>query len=311
MKVELFTVKITVKITEETFRKFAKLITRIAGIELADNRSTMLVNRVSARLAELGIASFEEYYELVASPAATAERQALIDSVATNFTSFFRDEDQFMHVRDELVRLFESGQRRVRLWSAACSTGEEPYSLAITALQAAAQAGVVAHDIRILATDISNRVLQDAYQGFYTASSIQKLNPLHRTHFEPSKRSECTGETLVRVNKQLRELVIFRNVNLCESPPRVPHEIDVIFCRNVLLYFNTKTRRAILDTVTSRLRTGGLLYVGASEQIRNLIPQMANERASVFRNLAAAPSPLESSSYAAVSVHNNSHQCAD
>ena len=272
------------KITEATFRKFAKLIAAIAGIELAENRERMLVNRISARLVALNLKSFDEYYELLSCDNQQAERQVLIDSVTTHFTSFFRDEGQFEHVRTELVKLFAGGQRKIRIWSTACSSGEEPYSLAIAALEAAVEAGVATHDIRILATDISRRVLKEAYEGWYPVSTLKKLTTSQRTYFEPTSRvCEITGEQMVRVSKQLRDMVIFRRVNLIEHPLQVPSEIDIIFCRNVLLYFNIETQRIILSQVTEKLKERGLIYVGASEQIRAYLPQMECVRACVFR----------------------------
>ncbi len=272
------------KISEETFAKFATLISSIAGIELALNREKMLVNRISSRLTALNIKTFEEYYDFVTCDSQRVERQALIDSVTTHFTSFFRDESQFTHVRSELVKLLASGQRRIRLWSAACSSGEEPYSLAIVALEAAIQAGVENPDIRILATDISHRVLKEAYNGWFPVASLKKLSAAHRTFFETTPtQCEVTGEPLVRVSKQLRDLVIFRKVNLCEQPLQVPSGIDIIFCRNVLLYFNVEKQKEILCKVADKLKPGGFVYVGASEQVRAYLPQLTSVRACVFR----------------------------
>ncbi len=272
------------KISEETFAKFASLISSIAGIELAFNREKMFVNRISSRLSALNIKTFEEYYGVVSCDNQRAERQALIDSVTTHFTSFFRDESQFTHVRSELVKLFNSGQRRIRLWSAACSSGEEPYSLAIVALEAAVQAGVENPDIRVLATDISYRVLKDAYSGWFPVASLKKLSAAHRTFFETtSTQCEVTGEPLVRVSKQLRDIVIFRKVNLCKQPLEVPSGIDIIFCRNVLLYFNVEKQKQILCKVADKLNPGGFVYVGASEQVRAYLPHLKSVRACVFR----------------------------
>ncbi len=274
-------------IAEKTFLQLAKLIAELAGIELAQNRQKMLVNRISTRLHALKIGTFEEYYDYVSSEAAGAERQTLIEAITTHYTSFFRDAAQFAHVREELTRAFKQGQSKVRIWSSACSSGEEPYSLAIVALEAASLAGMTAPDIRILATDISNQVLRQAYDGWFPMSSLRKLTIPQRSYFEhASKRCEVTGESMLRVSKQLRDLVIFRNVNLLEDPLQVPGEIDIIFCRNVLLYFNTKLQQKIIESVAGKLKTGGLLYVGASEQVRSFLQGMETERECVFRKTA-------------------------
>ncbi len=271
-------------ITEKTFLRFAKLISDLAGIELAQNRKKMLVNRISNRLNALKIGSLEEYYDFVASDAAGSERQALIEAVTTHYTSFFRDQGQFLHVREELRKSFEKGRNKVRIWSAACSSGEEPYSLAIVTLEAASLAGVRKPDIRILATDISNQVLQHAHEGWFPISSLQKVSNPQRGYFETQQR-DIHGEAMVRVSKQLRDLVIFRNVNLCECPLMIPGEIDIIFCRNVLLYFKTCRQQKIVRCVADRLKVGGLLYVGASEQVRGFLGGMEFERESVFRKV--------------------------
>jgi chemotaxis protein methyltransferase CheR len=269
---------------EKTFLQLTKLISDLAGIELAQNRKKMLVNRISTRLHALNIGSFEEYYDYVSNDTRGSERQALIEAVTTHYTSFFRDAGQFTHVREELKQLFEKSCSKVRIWSAACSSGEEPYSLGMVALEAAAMAGVGNPDIRILATDISNQVLRHAYDGWFPISSLQKLTISQRAYFEP-QQSNINGEAMLRIGKQLRDLVIFRQVNLCDQPLLVPGEIDIIFCRNVLLYFNVKMQQQIARGVADRLRVGGLLYVGASEQVRSYLHGMKTERESVFRRL--------------------------
>lgn len=249
----------------------------------------MLVNRISPRLSVLNISTFEEYYEFVSTDTRGTERQALIEAVTTHYTSFFRDERQFAHVREELTRFFRKRQHRVRIWSTACSSGEEPYSLAIAALEAASVADAGTPDIRILATDISNQVLRQAHDGWFPVSSLRNLTLSQRKFFEPTPmQSENSGNDLLRVNKQLRDLVIFRNVNLCEQPLQVPDEIDIIFCRNVLLYFNANRQQKTIESVVGKLKTGGLLYVGASEQVRGFLHGMKTERECVFRKIPAS-----------------------
>ncbi len=274
-----------VPIAETTFLHFTKLISALAGIELAENRKEMLVNRISTRLSALNIPSFEEYYNFVSTDTKGTERQALIEAVTTHYTSFFRDTGQFLHVREEIQKLFEKRCNKVRIWSTACSRGEEAYSLAIVALEAASLAGVSKPDIRILATDISNQVLRQAYEGWFPVSSLRKLTIPQRGYFDTGQ-CEILGEPMLRVSKQLRDLVIFRHLNLCEHPFLVPGEIDIIFCRNVLLYFNSKMQQKIVQSVADRLKMGGLLYVGASEQVRGFLRGMDTERECVFRKFA-------------------------
>jgi chemotaxis protein methyltransferase CheR len=290
--------KFIVPISEKTFSQLTKLISDLAGIQLAENRKKMLANRISTRLSALKLRTFEEYNEFVSSDTAGTERQELIEAITTHYTSFFRDEGQFAHVREELTKTFKERRNKVRIWSTACSSGEEPYSLAIVALEAAAQAGAGTPDIRILATDISNQVLRQAYEGWFPVSSLQKLSIQQRAFFEPTpQHCEVSGDVMLRVNKQLRDLVIFRNVNLCEHPLQVPGEIDIIFCRNVLLYFNSKMQQLTIGSVADKLKIGGLLYVGASEQVRGFLPGMVTERESVFRKTAVSPGTLVTPEY--------------
>ncbi|MEM9588062.1 MAG: CheR family methyltransferase [Planctomycetota bacterium] len=280
-------------IAPETYRKLSDLIARSAGIRLGAEKERMLQNRLSKRLRQLNCPSYEAYLSMVLADRNRIELQELLDAVTTNYTSFFRDRRQFDHLGQYLQRLLTQGRPKLRIWSAACSTGEEAYSIAITARMA--MASVSSHTkVRILATDIATPALEQASQGWYERARVCELKPYERRFFkllqlgrapEPSDR--------MSVDDKLRKMVIFRRANLCEHPLSVPDDIDVIFCRNVLLYFDTQMQNAIVRECLGKLRPGGLICFGASESVSAAIGGAARYVApSIFQRppLNANPS---------------------
>lgn len=241
----------------------------------------MLENRIASRVRQLGLGSYEAYLKKVM--ASTSELRLLIDSVTTNFTSFFRDSQQFEHLQKELEARLEPRPKRIRIWSAACSSGEEPYSLAMTAAMAQRESGVTVSPIRILATDISDSVLHKASSGCYSAEKVASIPSRFRDFFEP-----LPGEELARfqAKQMLREPLIFRRINLCDSTWDIPDGIDFVFIRNVLLYFDRDTQQAILRRCVQKMKPGGLLYVGACENVRSLVVGVDPVMPSVFRKHA-------------------------
>lgn len=278
------------KIDQKTFLEFSKLISDRCGIQLAENRIQMLQNRISGRVRQLGLGCYRDYLDVVQSERIVGELDALVDAVTTNYTHFFRDAAQFDHVHDRLAEILkrrarETGaNRRIRIWSAACSTGEEAYTLAITAREAADSVGQSGDDIRVLATDIASSVLNKAAVAQYKESSIARLPKTKQKYFESVSKPFEAGENEVVVCDEIRKMVIFCRMNLCEPRLRVPDDIDIIFCRNVLLYFHPNMQQQILEGCSSALRPGGLLYVGACESVRHLIPNMKSVRPSVFQS---------------------------
>ena len=186
------------KIDQTTFLELSKLISNRCGIQLAKNRQQMLQNRISSRVRQLGLGSYRDYLVVVQRDQINGELDALVDAVTTNYTQFFRDPAQFDHVRDQVAEILKqrvhepAANRRVRIWSAACSTGEEAYSLAITAKEAAESVGQSVDNIRILATDIASSVLSIAASARYCESSIAELPTTKQNYFETE---DCPVET--------------------------------------------------------------------------------------------------------------------
>ncbi|MEI5665254.1 protein-glutamate O-methyltransferase CheR [Bosea sp. CCNWLW174] len=250
----------------------AKLVYEHAGIVIREHKEAMARGRLARRVKVLGLNSIAEYCAYLRTAAASDEIPELINAVTTNHTAFFRERHHFDHLRkDVLPRLIQerAGRRgRIRIWSAACSSGEEPYSAA------AISRDVIGHrsdlDFKILATDIDTDILDRAAAGQYPAEQFDRLpadlRPLLRLEGQ-SPRGEA------RIAEDLKRLIAFKRLNLIERWP-MKGPFDVIFCRNVFIYFDTPTKAAILDRYVALLQPGGFLYLGHSESLPQPHPQL-------------------------------------
>jgi len=250
----------------------AKLVYEHAGIVIREHKEAMARGRLARRVKVLGLGSIAEYCAYLRTSAATDEIPELINAVTTNHTAFFRERHHFDHLRkDVLPRLIQerAGRRgRIRIWSAACSSGEEPYSAA------AISRDVIGHrsdlDFKILATDIDTDILDRAAAGQYPADQFDRLpadlRPLLRLEGQSAR-----GEA--RIADDLKRLIAFKRLNLIERWP-MKGPFDVIFCRNVFIYFDTPTKAAILDRYVALLQPGGFLYLGHSESLPQPHPQL-------------------------------------
>ena len=250
----------------------AKLVYEHAGIVIREHKEAMARGRLARRVKVLGLGSIAEYCAYLRTPAAADEIPELINAVTTNHTAFFRERHHFDHLRkDVLPRLVQerAGRRgRIRIWSAACSSGEEPYSIAATSRDVIGQRSDL--DFRILATDIDTDILSRAAAGLYPAEQFDRLpadlRPLLRLEGQSSR-----GEA--RIAEDLKRLIAFKRLNLIERWP-MKGPFDVIFCRNVFIYFDTPTKAAILDRYVALLQPGGFLYLGHSESLPQPHPQL-------------------------------------
>jgi chemotaxis protein methyltransferase CheR len=251
----------------EEFRLFQDLIYREAGIHLSDAKRALLVGRLSPRLRVLRLRTFRDYHRHV-TRVDPAERVTMLDCITTNETRFFREPQQFGFVEEQLVPAWKAEasagarQRRIRVWSAACSTGEEPYSLAMTLLSHFPRES--GWTVEILASDISTRVLNKAREGVW---------PLERTGEIPERfmkrymvRNSGDRAGTARAGQEIRSAVKFERINLSKEPyPAGP--FDLIFCRNVLIYFDGASKNHVIGQLTQRLAPGGCLFLGHAESI--------------------------------------------
>lgn len=253
------------QLSDKDFRFICKLVYDQTGIVLGEHKRVMVYRRLMRRTRELKIASFAQYCRLLEN-VESGELPNFINAITTNLTSFFRESHHFDYLRNQFlpdhVKAF-AATRRLRIWSAGCSTGEEPYSLAITLSET--MSGALANwDAKILATDLDTNVLDTAKQGVYKYERIENLPaPVQRRWF---KRGKNDRAELVRVDPSLAGLITFKQLNLLhEWPLRGP--FDVIMCRNVLIYFDRQTQASLVERYASLLRPGGLLILGHSESV--------------------------------------------
>ncbi len=258
------------------FRKISEVVHRVAGIHLKEGKEALVRARLMKRLRQLGIGRVEDYLELIEGKRGAGEIPELVDVMTTNKTHFFREADHFDFLRETVLPALPG--RRLRFWSAACSSGEEPYSLAIVLREHLHE--LERRDVRVLATDISRRVLSRARRGVYPASVLQEMpDPACRRYFRP-----CPGSRPpeVEVVEEIRRLVHFAPLNLMEPwPMRGPFQ--VIFCRNVMIYFDRPTQQELIRRFGEILEPGGYLFVGHSEGLSAIRHDFEYIRPAVYR----------------------------
>ncbi len=247
-------------LTQDDFVAFAEEAYRRSGIRLESKRE-LVYRRLAKRLRALSFTSFTEYRDFLNSPGGGDEFQNFINSLTTNHTKFFRENHHFEHMAKHVIAPYSAGKgdRRLRIWSAACSSGEEPYSIAMAALRASSR---IAHsDFRILATDIDSNILQTAKEGIYDTSRIDAAEFGVKRFVERKRDSDA-----VRIRKEVRDLIVFKQLNLLEAWP-MKGPFDVVFCRNVMIYFDAPTKKRLMDRMAKALKPGGWLYIGHSESL--------------------------------------------
>ncbi|MEW6489660.1 MAG: protein-glutamate O-methyltransferase CheR [Thermodesulfobacteriota bacterium] len=253
-----------VRVTPEEFRGIRDHVRGACGIALGDDKAYLVETRLGPLLPRFGLGSFGELRRALAQPGAGVLRRAVIDAIVTGETSWFRDEHPFRAYREVVLPRLHAERRKFRLWSAGCSTGQEPYSLAMGALEFYAGRGGAREcreRVEILGTDVSEAALDAARAGFY--DGLQVARGLAQVHRERHFRSEKDGW---RVGDEVRSLVRFQAVNLLD-PLGALGLFDGVFLRNVTIYFSEATKQAVLQKVARCLRPGGTLFLGATESL--------------------------------------------
>ena len=254
------------QLTPDEFRLLRELINRYCGISFSDDSMFIFERRLRERVRELGLQDFTQYYHhLRYHPNAKAETEAAVDALVTNETYLFREEYQLRAFRYEILpelreRLERENRRSLTIWSAGCSTGEEVYTLAILVAESALFEG---WDVRVFGNDISRRVLATARRATYGVSSFRATPSQYERYFEPVQDGR-------QVVAHIRAMCHFGHLNLLERDrSALIGRADVIFCRNVLIYFDEQARRQVIDTFYERLYPGGYLLLGHSESLLN------------------------------------------
>jgi chemotaxis protein methyltransferase CheR len=270
-------------ISNADFGRLRSLIYEQSGINLSAEKKTMLELRIKRRLRSLDLNSFGQYCDFLFGPHGGKEEIVhLLDVVSTNKTDFFREPDHFEFLVQkaipELMARNESGGP-LSIWSAGCSTGEEPYTLAIVLTEC--RQAHPALRFSILATDISNTVLAKAKRGVYTGEIVRPVPPeLQRKYF---MRSRDRDSNLTRVVPELRQLVEFRRLNFMDADFGLTQKADVFFCRNVIIYFDRPTQERILQKLTGQLVPGGYAFVGHSETLHDMDVPLVPVAPAVYR----------------------------
>lgn len=246
------------------FKQIAAMLHADSGIFLAEEKASLVYGRLIKRLRALGLASFKEYCRLIAGDNGVDERQRMLAALTTNVTSFFRERHHFDYLKGtvlpSLLRKAKQGGR-VRIWSAGCSKGHEPLSIAATVLGCMPDAAD--YDVKILATDIDPDVVDHARHAVYPGEDVGDLPPEALRHFRPAPGQPAGS---LRATEALTSLITINELNLI-GPWPMKSRFDVIFCRNVAIYFNPETQGAVWDRFTSALQPGGHLFIGHSERL--------------------------------------------
>ncbi len=246
------------------FLRLKNFIHGHCGIKITDSKKSMLEARLRKRLRSLALDSLSEYCDYLFSQKGMKEELThMIDQVTTNKTDFFREPGHFDYLAKIALPQIALAKKTVRLWSAACSTGEEAYTLAMVVNEFSDDAREI--DYRILATDISTRVLEKATTAIYDEQAVEPVPPqLKRKYL---LRSKDESKRLYRVTPGLRQRVAFRRLNLMDGDFGLRREMDIIFCRNVIIYFDRRTQEKLLNSICRCLSPGGYLFMGHSETL--------------------------------------------
>ena len=243
--------------TRSDFERVRALIYQRAGISLADSKQEMVYSRLARRLRATGITSFERYLNDLEAGRLGEEWESFTNALTTNLTSFFREAHHFPLLAEHVLKLRE---QPITIWCSAASTGEEPYSIAMTVCEAF---NTLTPPVTIIATDIDTNVLNTGANGVYAFDRIEKMAPERAKRFFQRGKGEQEG--MVRVRPELRQLVTFKQLNLLADKWPVSGQFDVIFCRNVMIYFDKATQRKILSRFVPLMKPNALLFAGHSE----------------------------------------------
>jgi chemotaxis protein methyltransferase CheR len=267
--------------SKSDFEFLAALAYERAGISLSDSKRNLVYGRLSRRLRALGLTSFGEYRAYLEGGDGS-EVERFINSISTNHTKFFREAHHFTHFRTSVAHTFAQQDqmrsvRRLRVWSAGCSTGEEPYTIALVLRREIVD--MARQDVRILATDIDTDVLAKASRGEYTSDALDNIPDPFCRYFQPTQDSDGA---VIKVAQDVRSLITFRPLNLVEAWP-MKGPFDAIFCRNVMIYFDAPTKSRLIDRFIRLIKPGGFLYIGHSESLLGSHPGLQLMGRTIYR----------------------------
>jgi chemotaxis protein methyltransferase CheR len=271
-------------LSNKEFARLSRFIYEQCAIKMPEAKKTMLEGRLHKRLRILGMKSFEEYNEYLFSPEGIRQELVqMIDMVTTNKTDFFREPDHFDYMIGKVLPEWcqRYGGRRLMIWSAGCSSGEEPYTLAMVLSEYAVHNP--GFDYQILATDISTRVLEKAKTAIYDEALVNPVPPVMKKKYLLRSKDRKSG--LVRIVPELREKVRFRRLNFLEGDFGLREPLDIIFCRNVIIYFDRQTQERLLQRFYGHMRNGAHIFMGHSETLSGLDVSLVSVFPTVYRKM--------------------------
>lgn len=264
--------------TGKDFQKVVNTIYKVSGISLSERKEDMVYSRLARRLRKVGLTSFNDYLDFVAGD--NEEQKAFVNALTTNLTHFFRESHHFDYLTDVLFpEIFKSQQKRIRFWSAGCSTGEEPYSLAMVWEQLNNRPTGI--DFKILATDLDTNVLETGIEGIY---SVDKLAPVDEHYLKWFTQTASCSANQKQADDQLKQYIHFKQLNLMQEWP-IKGPFQLIICRNVLIYFDKKTQEKLIKRYYDLLEPGGCLILGHSESLGANRDLFKNLGQTIFRKI--------------------------
>ena len=270
---------VEVPLTDADFASIVRMVREASGIALSESKRDLVYSRLRRRLRALQIGSFAAYRALLDGPDGRAERVRMVNAITTNLTGFFREAHHFEHLAGEVLPQLRvrNQSRRLRIWSAGCSSGEEPYSIAMTLRAAVPE--LPRWDARILATDIDTDMVAHGAAGLYEADRARAIPPAHR-----STAAVRREDGRVEMSPALRSLVTFKPLNLLGAWP-MSGPFDAIFCRNVVIYFDKPTQRTLFDRFADMLSPEGYLYIGHSESLFRVSDRFVHLGRTIYRKV--------------------------
>jgi len=263
----------TPMISKQAFKKIQALFRQQSGIFIAEHKEQLIITRLNSHMQSLGFTNFDEYCDFLGNDNAERERKEVVDLLTTNETYFFREPDHFANLTNLILPSIKN--RPVRVWSAAASSGEEPYSLAMTLSES-----LGLQEWNLVASDISNRVLERAQFGLYGMQRLDHMPPQYLRKYCRKGIAEYNG--MFRINQELRERVHFTHHNLLESAAHLG-QFDIIFVRNVLIYFDHAVKRQVLQNLFNQLRPGGWLITSHAESLLGTELPLKVIKPSIYR----------------------------
>jgi len=259
------------------FDQIRRLAHKHFGIDLGEGKQTLVEARIGRVLRDLGMKSFQHYFDYVTSDSSGAALSKMVDVLTTNHTSFFREAQHFAMLGDTIFPSLTQ-RTQIHIWSAACSSGEEPYTIALTLLERSRELAL--SKLRVRATDISQRVLETARQGIYPAEKLKGLSPSLMQRY--MLKGHNASANLFRFKNEVRSLIAFEHCNLMQ-PLDPDYRCTVIFCRNVMIYFDKPTQQNLVQRLSHNLEEGGYLFIGHSESLNSISHELEYVGPATYR----------------------------